>query len=88
MRRLRENGVGTEWMGSQQERTGSLFSYISTEDQIPATHPLRQVRRFADQALDRLIPHFCRPYPEDGGASIPPKQLLLALLLHAIYGIR
>ncbi len=55
---------------------------------IPATHPLRQVRRLADQALDRLNPHFCRIYPEGGLPSIPPEQLLLALLLQAMYGIR
>ena len=69
-------------------RTGPLFSYISTEDRIPAIHPLRQVRRLADQALDRLNPTFCRLYPEGGRPSIPPEQLLLALLLQAIYAIR
>jgi hypothetical protein len=30
----------------------------------------------------------CRLYPEGGRPSIPPEQLLLALLLQAIYGIR
>lgn len=75
-------------MRGQQERTGPLFSYISTEDRIPKGHPLRQVRRLADQALDRLNPTFCRLYQEGGRPSIPPEQLLLALLLQAIYGIR
>ena len=75
-------------MRGQQERTGLLFSYISTEDRIPASHPLRQVRRLADQALDRLNPTFCQLYPEGGRPSIPPEQQLLALLLQAIYGIR
>ena len=75
-------------MLGQQERTSPLFSYISTEDRIPATHRLRQVLRLADQALDELNPNFCRLYPEGGRPSIPPKQLLLALLLQAIYGIR
>ncbi len=75
-------------MRGQQERTGPLFSYVSTEDRIPKSHPLRQVRRLADQALDRLNPTFCRLYPEGGRPSIPPEQLLLALLLQAIYSIR
>jgi transposase len=75
-------------MRGQQERTGPLFSYISTEDRIPASHPLRQVRRLADQALDCLNPTFCKLYPEGGRPSIPPEQQLLALLLQAIYGIR
>lgn len=75
-------------MRGQHERTGPLFSYVSTEERIPKGHPLRQVRRLADQALDRLNPTFCRLYPEGGRPSIPPEQLLLALLLQAIYGIR
>jgi len=75
-------------MRGQQERTGPLFSYVSTEERIPKAHPLRQVRRLADQALDRLNPTLCRLYPEGGRPSIPPEQLLLALLLQAIYSIR
>ena len=59
-------------MRGQQERTGPLFSYLSTEDRIPKGHPLRQMRRLADQALDRLNPTFCRLYPDGGRPSIPP----------------
>jgi transposase len=38
--------------------------------------------------LDRLNPTFCQLYPEGCRPSIPPEQLLLALLLQAIYVIR
>ena len=62
-------------MRCQQQRTGPLLSDISTEDRIPANHPLRQVRRLADQALDRLNPTLCQLYPEGGRPSIPPEQL-------------
>ena len=62
-------------MRGQQERTGPLFSYISTEERIPASHPLRQVRRLADQALNRLNSTFCNLYPE-GGPQPPPEQQL------------
>jgi hypothetical protein len=31
-------------MRGQQERTGSLFSYVSIEERIPASHPLRRIR--------------------------------------------
>ena len=75
-------------MRGQHERTGPLSSYVSTEERIPKGHPPRQVRRLADQALDRLNPAFSRLYPEAGRPSIPPEKLLLALLLQAIYGIR
>jgi hypothetical protein len=41
-------------MRGQQERSGSLFSCVSIEERIPASHPLRRIRKLADQALDRL----------------------------------
>ena len=49
---------------------------------------MRQVRRLAEQALDRLNPIFCKLCPEGRRPSIPPEQLLLTLLLQAIYSIR
>ncbi len=49
---------------------------------------MKQVLRLADQAVDRLNPTFCQLKPECGRPSIPPEQLLLALILQAIYGIR
>ncbi|MCX5966642.1 MAG: IS5/IS1182 family transposase, partial [Cyanobacteria bacterium] len=75
-------------MRGQQERSSSLFSYVSIEERIPTSHPLRRIRRLADQALDRLNPTFCRLYALEGRPSVPPEQLLLASLLQAFYGIR
>jgi transposase len=75
-------------MGGQQERSGSLFSCVSIVDRIPAKHPLRRIRNLADQALDRLNPTICQLYASEGRPSVPPKQLLLASLLQAFYGIR
>jgi transposase len=75
-------------MRGQQERSGSLFSYVSIEERIPTSHPLRRIRKLADQALDRLNPTFCALYASEGRPSVPPEQLLLASLLQAFYGIR
>ncbi len=75
-------------MRGQQERSGSLFSYVSIEERIPSSHPLRRIRTLADQALDRLNPTFCSLYATEGRPSVPPEQLLLASLLQAFYGIR
>jgi transposase len=75
-------------MRGQQERTGSLFSYVSIEERIPARHPLRRIRKLADQALDRLNPTFCQLYAFKGRPSVTPEQLMLASLLQAFYGIR
>ena len=79
---------GSKWRHGYEGRTGPLSSSISTEGRIPTSHLLRRLRCLADQALDRLTPHICRRYPEGGRPSFPPEQLLLALLLQAIYGIR
>lgn len=61
---------------------------MSTEGRSPKIHPLRQVRQLADQVLDRLNPIVSKLNPEAGRPSIAPEQLLLALLLQAIYRIR
>ncbi len=65
-----------------------MFSYVSIEERIPASHPLRWIRKLADQALDRLNPTFCKLYASEGRPSVPPEQLLLVSLLQAFYGIR
>ena len=60
-------------MRGQQERSGSLFFYVSIEERIPVSHRLRRIRRLADQALDRLNPTFCEPYAAEGRPSVPPE---------------
>jgi len=58
-------------MRGQREHSGSLFSYVSIEERIPASHPLRRIRNLADQALDRLNPTFCELYAAEGRPSVP-----------------
>ena len=74
-------------MRGHRERSGSCL-YVSIEERIPASHPLRRIRRLANQALDRLNPTFCELYAAEGRPSVPPEPLLLASLLQAFYGIR
>ncbi len=75
-------------MRGPQGRSGSLFSYVSIEERIQVSQPLRQIRRLADQALDWLNSSFSELYAEEGLPSVPPEELLLAILLQAFYGIR
>ena len=67
---------------------GGLFSYISPEDRIPADHPLRKVRELVREVLKELSHGFGKLYSHEGRPSIPPEQLLSALLLQVFYGIR
>ena len=70
------------------EDQGGLFSYVSPEKRVPAHHPLRKVRELVRAVLNELSRTFDRLYSHEGRPSIPPEQLLSALLLQAFYGIR
>jgi transposase len=75
-------------MRGRDERRDGLFSYVRLESRIPKHHPLRQIRRIVDDALKGLDVRFAALYAENGRPSIPPEQLLRALLLQAFYSIR
>jgi transposase len=75
-------------MRGSDERSDFLFSYVSPEQRVPADHPLRTVRRLTDEVLVRLSPTFERLYSDMGRPSIPPEQLLRALILQALYTVR
>ncbi len=68
-------------MRGADEQPGSMFSSVSLEERVPADHPLRAVRRITDRALQRLSPRFGMMYVHVGRPSVPPEQLLRALLL-------
>ena len=75
-------------MRGSDEQTSSLFSYVSFEARVPASHPLRRIRAVVDEALDVLSPDFEGLYAQVGRPSIAPEKLLRALLLQAFYSIR
>jgi Transposase domain (DUF772) len=67
---------------------GQLFSYVSPESRVPPGHPLRKIRGLVRDVLKELSRSFARLYANDGRPSVPPEQLLSALLIQALYGIR
>jgi len=67
---------------------GGLFSYISPEARVPANHPLRKIRELVREVLVDMNRSFGTLYASEGRPSIPPEQLLSALLLQVFYGIR
>ena len=75
-------------MRGSDEQTKDIFSYLSPEERVRPDHPLRPIRRMTDQVLRELSPRFRRMYSDMGRPSIPPEQLLRALLLQALYTIR
>src|SRR5919107_840372 len=75
-------------MRGYDDRSGSLFSYVDLEKRIRPDHPLRTIRRLADDALASLDRTFADLYAAFGRPSIPPERLLRAMLLQAFYSIR
>ena len=75
-------------MRGADQRSEGIFSYVRLEQRVPADHPLRAIRDLVDAALKELSRDFGRLYSREGRPSIPPEQLLRALLLQAFYTVR
>ena len=75
-------------MRGSDEQTSHMFSYVVPEHRVRQEHPLRAIRRMTDEVLLTLSPRFERMYSEMGRPSIPPEQLLRALVLQSLYTIR
>jgi transposase len=82
------NSEGSLPMRGDDRQTGWMFSYVSPEERVPPDHPLRAIRQMTDAIFDRLSPRFDRLYSNIGRPSIPPEQLLRALLLQGFYTVR
>jgi len=75
-------------MRGQDTQQAGMFSYLSPEERVPATHPLRPIRQYVDTALTALSPQLTRLYARTGRPSIAPEKLLRALLLQVLYSLR
>ena len=73
--------------GVQDKQTG-MWTFVSIEDRIPSEHPLRRIKKLADQRLVDLSRVFNRMYSEVGRPSIAPERILKSLLLIALYSVR
>ena len=71
-------------MRGDDEQTGHMFSYLSPEQRVPVDHPLRAIRSLTDAALRSMSRRFARVYAKTGRPSIPPEQLLRAVLLQVL----
>lgn len=70
------------------ERQAEMLMGVTTEDFIPADHPIRRVRSIVDELLVALSPQLSAMYAPDGRYSVPPEHLIKASLLMALYSIR
>jgi transposase len=70
------------------DRQTSMLGLISIEARIPSDHPLRRIKRMADEELKKLSGVFNRMYSRVGRPSIAPERILKSLLLIALYSVR
>ena len=68
-----------------------MFSTIKLEDFVPASHPLRAIRSWVNDALAKMDAKFSAMYEADikgGHPSIAPEKLMRAMLLQVLYSVR
>ncbi len=64
-----------------------MFFVANTEERLAKDHPLRAIKRRANEVLQGMSRDFNAAYSTQGRPSIPPEALLKALLLEALYSI-
>jgi transposase len=65
-----------------------MLMLMSPETVVPMDHPIRAIKKLADEVLAKLSPTFDAMYASVGRPSIPPERLLKAQLLMALYTVR
>ena len=81
-------GVEGGVLRSKDTKQQVFFSYKSIEDRIPKDHPIRALKQLVDEPLEKLSNDFDRLYSNTGRPSIPPEQLLRALLIQIFFSVR
>ena len=75
-------------MPGQDTQEAGLFSYLSPEERVPPTHPLRSLRHAVDTALVAVSSQLEMAMPGPVGIRLPQEKLLRALLFQAHYSLR
>ena len=66
----------------------SFVSLINVEALIPASHPVRVIKRMCDEILAGMDEVFDEIYAAAGAPSVPPETLLKGKVLQALYSVR
>jgi len=75
-------------MRGHDSKQATMFSLVSPEHRVAPDHPLRAIKRMADEILGSMTRRFGRMYSKVGRPSIPPERLLKAQILIALYSVR
>lgn len=75
-------------MRGRPSNQGAMFSYVSLEERLPKSHPLRKLRLVVDPILTAMYGEFDAVYARTGRPSAPPERLLKSMLLQILFTIR
>lgn len=76
-------------MRGKSESQETMLTLRTPAQCVPPAHPLRPIKKLADDALKALSRDFDAMYSKDGGReSVPPERLLKSTLLMALYSVR
>ncbi len=75
-------------MRGTDRQQADMYRYLSPEERVRASHPLRALRALADEALKNMSKRFDAMYAKTGRPSIPPEKLLRAQLIQMLYSVR
>jgi transposase len=76
-------------MRGKSDSQAILFvAAVDLDGRIRSDHPLRAIKRMADEDLRKMNRRFDAAYSDDGRPSVPPERLIKAMLLQSLYSIR
>lgn len=76
-------------MRGRADRQAVLFvAAMDLEPRVRPGHPLRAIKRMADDDLAKMSRRLGAAYAREGRPGVPPERLIKALLLQALYSIR
>lgn len=64
-------------MRGQVDPQSAMFHYFSPESRVPVDHPLRRVKKLAEQALRAILAELDALYSHTGQPSIAPERLVV-----------
>lgn len=70
-----------------EQLQSTMLAFVNLEERVPPDHPLRIIKRVAEDALDRMSDDFDRMYSRIGRAWVPPESLLKSPPLISLYSI-
>ena len=75
-------------MRGRRNPQATMLDFVDLDERVPQDHPLRIIKREADDVLYRISADFDRMHSKVSRASVPPKRLLKALLFISLSSIR